>query len=86
MVFQNCLDLLQDLDRQTGQISGPRVAATTTRHCNHGDALDDEHAADVLTLGALHWERSIGIGHERTAILGRVSTYLLSRLGYAVVD
>jgi hypothetical protein len=70
MVFQNCLDLLLDLDRQTGQISGPRVAATRARHCNHGDALDDEHA-DELTLGALNWERLIGIGHERPAILGR---------------
>ena len=71
MVFHNCLDLLLDLDRQTGQISGPRVAATRARQCNHGNALDDEHAADVLTLGALNWERSIGVGHERTAILGR---------------
>ena len=70
MVFQNCFDLLLDLDRQTGQISGPRMSASRARHRYHGDALDDEHAADVLTLEALNREGSIGIGHERTAILG----------------
>jgi hypothetical protein len=62
------------------------MSASHARHRYHGDAFNDEHAADVLALCALNREGSIDIGHESTAILGMVSIYLRRRAGYAVAD
>jgi hypothetical protein len=67
MVLQHAADLLLDLDRESGQISRPRMTAISAGHY-------DEQAADVLTRWALNRERLIGIGHAGTATLAHQYT------------
>jgi hypothetical protein len=61
MVLQHFVDLLLDLGGQTVEISRPGVAATGALQRDDGEALYEEHAADVLTIRALNREGEIGV-------------------------
>jgi hypothetical protein len=69
MVLQHRVDLLLDLGGQSVELSGPLMAATGALHHYDGEALYEEHAADVLTIRALNREGEIGV-----ATIHRTST------------